>query len=344
MLQENRYYNANEVTRETYYQLPKVFFTKHSKYADMSRNAALAFCFLKDRLQYSIKNNWVDENNNIFFIFTNDELQETMKVKSNKTVVKIKQELERFGLLEQKRMGVNQPNHLYLLQPVVTATDVYEITQDQSALPKSQAHQGSVKSTLPEKASKNQAYQGSVKNTLPENLIKNQAYQGSVENTRNLDKETLDTNKIHTDTHLDFSKNRFSPQQLEEQNTDLVKHVDQIANAKATQPFLNKESLNLIKAFCKTPAEVYRFQQIILNAKNAVVKEMVKNGFDQNTSFLTLENIPDEMTGWLRNYFNRIRQSDTNHKQIKDYEGYLYRSMVNNMNKFVHSCLQSKEK
>lgn len=93
----------------------------------MTLNAAVAFSFLKDCFKYSIKNNWIDENGDIYFIFTNQELGETLKVKSKQTVVKIKKELEAYGLLEQKRMGVNRPNRLYLLQPEVTVTDVYEI-------------------------------------------------------------------------------------------------------------------------------------------------------------------------------------------------------------------------
>lgn len=123
-----------------------------------------------------------------------------------------------------------------------------------------------------------------------------------------------------------------------------MKHANQIAQSKATESFLNSESINLIKSYCKTPEEMYRFEQIILNAKNAVKKEMINNGFDQQTSLLTLENISYEMTGWLRNYFNRIRQSDSSpQKQIKDYEGYLYTTMVHNINHFVHECLQNKE-
>ena len=55
--QDKRLYNINNITRETFYQLPKVFFTKHSKYVNLSLQAAVAFSFLKDRLTYSIKNN-----------------------------------------------------------------------------------------------------------------------------------------------------------------------------------------------------------------------------------------------------------------------------------------------
>ena len=346
MKNQNKRYNVNDITRETFYQLPKVFFSKHSKYEKMSLPAAVAFSFLKDRFKYSIKNNWIDENGDIYFIFTNQELGETLKVKSKQTVVKIKKELESYGLLEQKRMGVNRPNRLYLLQPEVTATDVYEIQHSEvEKTPQTLATSGSPKNELPEKTPQTLATSGSPKNELPKKTPQTLATSGSLKFGHNQYKDIPeDTKKIHTDTQLDFSNNRYSSQQLAEQNADLVNHANQIAQSKATESFLNSESINLIKSYCKTPEELYRFEQIILNAKNAVKKEMINNGFDQQTSLLTLENISYEMTGWLRNYFNRIRQSDSSpQKQIKDYEGYLYSTMVHNMNHFVHDCLQNKE-
>ncbi|WP_423788801.1 replication initiator protein A [Lactobacillus apis] len=44
------------------------FFTNHSKHEKLSLTTAVAFSFLKDRLNYSIKNNWVDGNGGIYFI------------------------------------------------------------------------------------------------------------------------------------------------------------------------------------------------------------------------------------------------------------------------------------
>ncbi len=49
----------------------KSIFT-NEKYMKLSNNAKIAYALLKDRLELSIKNNWFDENGDIFFIFTNE--------------------------------------------------------------------------------------------------------------------------------------------------------------------------------------------------------------------------------------------------------------------------------
>lgn len=318
-------YNINDITRETYYQLPKVFFTKHSKYENLSLSAAVAFSFLKDRLNYSIRHNWVDENGDIFFIFTNTELMEALKVSSAHTVVKIKKELEKYGLLEQKRMGLNKPNQLYLLQPEVTASDVYEVNYRKKAL----------KTLEP---------QGSAKNALPENDTKTLEPQGSAFFAHNQYKEEEDTRRYYTDTHLDFSAQNYSPAQIATQNTDLVTHSNDLLQAKDTPVFLNTESVGLIKAWCTTPKQVYRMIQIILNAKNAVVKEMINNGLQEYINIVDLENLKSEITVWLRNYFNRIRITDGSADTIKNFESYLYSTMVNNLNRYTHQQLQKIKK
>lgn len=61
------YYKSKEIYREKYYQMPKVFFT-NEKYMDLSNDAKIAYMLLKDRFDYSVKNNWVDSDDNIFLV------------------------------------------------------------------------------------------------------------------------------------------------------------------------------------------------------------------------------------------------------------------------------------
>lgn len=341
MQNHNKRYNINDITRETFYQLPKVFFSKHSKYEKMSLTASVAFSFLKDRFNYSIKNNWVDENGDIYFIFTNQELGETLKVKSKQTVVKIKKELESYGLLEQKRMGVNRPNRLYLLQPEVTATDVYEIQHAHvEKTPQDLATSGSPKNGLPKKTPQTLATSGSSKNGLPEKAPQTLATSGSPKNEHNLDIDFLDK-KIHKDTHLDFSDNNYTASEMEEQNTDLVAHATDLVKIPGTPQFLNVESMTLIKSWCKTPQQINRFGRIILNAKKQVEKELIDSNMSKYTYLLDLEEIQDELTKWLRNYFNRVRNVENSKNKIKDYENYLFATLVGNFRNYVHKRLQT---
>ncbi|MFX4039677.1 replication initiator protein A, partial [Enterococcus faecalis] len=143
-MSEFNYYTTKEVYGETFFQLPKIFFT-NDHYKKLSLDAKVAYAILRDRFNYSIKNNWVDENDRIFFIYTNKELGEILDC-SNKTVVKIKKELEEKKLLTQKRVGINTPNKLYIGKPIANAQDVYL----QKNSPQTLDNSGSVKSTLPE--------------------------------------------------------------------------------------------------------------------------------------------------------------------------------------------------
>ncbi len=124
----NKFY-IEEQFRERFYQLPKVFFT-NPKYMKLSNDAKIAYAILRDRLELSIKNNWVDEDNAIYFIFTNDNLEHILNASKPK-VIKIKKELENTELLEQKRLGLNRPNMLYLMKPIVNENDIYKLSEEE---------------------------------------------------------------------------------------------------------------------------------------------------------------------------------------------------------------------
>lgn len=123
-------YNIKEIQREKFYQLPKVFFTSN-KYKKLSNDAKIAYAILRDRLELSIKNNWVDENGDIFFIFTNETLKKILNISSPNKLSKIKKELQSAELFSQVRVGLNKPNKLYLKKPDVTNEDVYLINKEE---------------------------------------------------------------------------------------------------------------------------------------------------------------------------------------------------------------------
>lgn len=66
------FYTADKAYGELYFQFPKVFLYG-DKYKNLSDSAKIAYMVFKDRLQYSITNNWIDENRHVYFIFTNQE-------------------------------------------------------------------------------------------------------------------------------------------------------------------------------------------------------------------------------------------------------------------------------
>ncbi|WP_242385033.1 replication initiator protein A [Enterococcus faecalis] len=290
-MSEFNYYTTKEVYGETFFQLPKIFFT-NDHYKKLSLDAKVAYAILRDRFNYSIKNNWVDENDRIFFIYTNKELGEILGC-SNKTVVKIKKELEEKKLLTQKRVGINTPNKLYIGKPIANAQDVYL----QKNSPQTLDNNGSVKSTLPENSPQTLDNRGSVKSTLPENSPQTLDNRGSVKSTHNLYKElTTDTYK---DTAIDTTKEEL-------QNHELLRSFSKTQD----QTFLDKRCLELISLFSNTIQEAHNAVGIIIRAKN---KQEKKYG-----RVLIAEDWQEEIETTLRKVYHKIK-TDANIKNIDNY-------------------------
>ncbi|HCV9278459.1 replication initiator protein A (plasmid) [Staphylococcus aureus] len=127
---QNQYFTVQENYKERFYQIPKVFFTSEN-YKNLTNDMKIAYAILRDRLNLSIKNNWVDEDGNIYFVYSNEKLMEILNCKKEK-LTKIKKGLENDGLLIQKRRGLNKPNILYLMKPIVTERDIYKIEKEEN--------------------------------------------------------------------------------------------------------------------------------------------------------------------------------------------------------------------
>ncbi|KRK53266.1 Replication initiator protein [Lentilactobacillus hilgardii DSM 20176 = ATCC 8290] len=170
------------------------------QYKHLSNDAKLAYMVLKDRLEYSLRNNWVDSEGHVYFIFTNQELMDLFNCSKGK-VIKIKAELESIGLLVQKQMGFNpktkknEPNRLYLSKLDVKATDVYLRGEFGQKSSQTLATSGSSKNELPRETVETLATSGSSKNELPHKFVGNSsqtlATSGSSKNE--LPRETVET-------------------------------------------------------------------------------------------------------------------------------------------------------
>ena len=313
------YYEADNVYGALFFQFPKVLMYGE-QYKHLSSDAKLAYMVLKDRLEYSLRNNWVDEEGHVYFIFTNQELINLFNCSEHK-VIKIKAELKSAGLLLQKQMGFNpktkknEPNRLYLSKLDVKATDVYLRGEYGQKDPETLDTSGTAKNAVPqetvEKSPQTLDTSGTAKNAV--NLYKDY-------------KNNIDTNRYDTDTQkLDFSTANFSPAEIEAQNRDLVKHADKFLTDEdnGLPVFLEPEAVQLLSFWCRTPQQMRRFIGIILNAKYAVEKEHKDLGV---WILLDDPDLKKMMTKTLRRYFNALRSDE---KHIKNVENYLYGTMQN---------------
>ncbi|HDR5039237.1 TPA: replication initiator protein A [Bacillus anthracis] len=108
----NNYFYIQEAEQFTFYRIPKALFT-NEKYKKMSIDSKVLYGLLLDRVGLSIRNNWVDESQRVYIIFTREEAQDYLGVGTQK-IVKLFKELNTYGLIEEVRQGLNKPNIIYV--------------------------------------------------------------------------------------------------------------------------------------------------------------------------------------------------------------------------------------
>jgi hypothetical protein len=102
----------NEIYSNLLYQVPKEFFV-NPNYEKLSSNAILLYSILRDRMELSRKNNWVNKQGEIYLIFPREEICKLMRL-SNKTITNTFKELINHKLIEEVRQGLNKPNLIYI--------------------------------------------------------------------------------------------------------------------------------------------------------------------------------------------------------------------------------------
>ena len=310
-----QFISANETYRNLYYQLPKVLFTSEF-YKNMSNDSKIAYAMLQDRCEYSIQNNWIDQDGHIYFIFTRNELMDILGCKENK-IAKIKKELKDKNLLYEKRIPPkklptgefkNYPNRLYLGKLEVSATDVYAISNASytNEFPESGKNQPS------DKHDKIGVSFESGKNQRPEESNNTSTLFESGKNQPNL----YLTNSLDTIDTIDTEKERLQQQLLLDQFSEVQEHT-----------FLNKDSLKFIATFSDTIQEAHEMVGSIIRAKTKVEKEY--------NVVLIGEDYQEEIDKCLRRVMHKIKTDST----VKSPKGLFYKSFYN---LFVECALEKK--
>ena len=97
------YFNEYDCDQFKFYQLPKELY-ELEKYKNLSNDACVLYAMLRDRLQVSVKNGWVDEEGRVYFIYTREEAAIMIR-KTERTIRKYFNELVEVNLLEEKIDG-----------------------------------------------------------------------------------------------------------------------------------------------------------------------------------------------------------------------------------------------
>ena len=106
-------FKINETLTYKFYQMPKELF-RSSLYKDkLSLEAKVTYTLLLDRLELSRINKWFNENDEIYLIYTRQELINELKI-SRATASKVFNELKECNLIKEERLGQGFANRIYI--------------------------------------------------------------------------------------------------------------------------------------------------------------------------------------------------------------------------------------
>ncbi len=136
------YYYGTESEQFSFYKLPK-FLMKEECLKRLSNDAKLLYALMLDRMSLSKKNEWFDEENRVYIIYTLEHIIQDLNCSRDKGM-KVVAELEQgVGLIERKKRGQGKPTLIYMKKLVEfdVAEDVL-MKEEQPITKESEIRQG----------------------------------------------------------------------------------------------------------------------------------------------------------------------------------------------------------
>ena len=107
------FYKIQEAFSNTFYKMPQELFISPLYKDVLDLSSKVLYSFLLDRLTLSQKNNWYDDQGNIYLIFTRKEVEDKLNL-SGKTVTKAFKQLTDAKLIYEKTQGFSKPKLIYI--------------------------------------------------------------------------------------------------------------------------------------------------------------------------------------------------------------------------------------
>ena len=109
------YYYGIEAEQFSFYRVPRLLI-KDERFKKLSSDAKLLYGLMLDRMSLSMKNEWFDDENRAYIIYTIDSIMEDLGCAKEKAV-KVLAELDSvkgIGLVEKVRRGLGKPDIIYV--------------------------------------------------------------------------------------------------------------------------------------------------------------------------------------------------------------------------------------
>ncbi len=122
-------FKEQDIDNEQFYQLAKSLFS-YKCFDGLSLTAKVIYAFLKDRMELSRDNGWVEENGDIFLMFSYSFMAELLAI-SKSTVSREFQNLIRYGLIETISIDKSGAQKIYInrIEPPKSMADVHDFEQ-----------------------------------------------------------------------------------------------------------------------------------------------------------------------------------------------------------------------
>ena len=105
------FYSFVNSTPDQYYAMPKFLF--ENKFSNLSIDAKILYTLMRDRVSYSIRNKWEDDDGRVYILFTMSETEKYLGISKN-TAIKAHRQLVEAGLIEKVNVCGVKPLRIYV--------------------------------------------------------------------------------------------------------------------------------------------------------------------------------------------------------------------------------------
>lgn len=228
------YYYGNQTETFNFVRVPWVLFT-YPAFAKLSNDAKMLYALLLDRMSLSRQNEWFDENNRVYIIYTVEEAVKTLNCCSEK-VSKLFKELDDvngIGLITRKRRGLGKPSIIYVKNFIVDNDPDYTPENNNLDSPNSDDEESRIQdSGISEMQNTENSFSCAVENRSLEtdktDAIKNNIIKTDISNTENQSYRSVNDCE-REDTTAIINEN-IGYDMLTESNSSIADMITEIRN------------------------------------------------------------------------------------------------------------------
>jgi hypothetical protein len=213
------FYKSTESNMFQFFMIPKDLMKDNFK--KLSFGAKFLYGLLLDRNSLSIKNNWVDENNNIYIYYSRENVMSELNISRPKATALFK-ELNEFSLIKEGKQGLGKPNRIYVMKFIKPIR--VENTQKEKIFPSGQKKSFSLEG----------------KNLSPNYTELNKTEISKTDNT-NKDRQMSTKEEIITNGKTKSIENK----EIAEIKSDIERVVNGTINIKSLKKVLNESDIKI---------------------------------------------------------------------------------------------------